>query len=79
MLGGHTLPSPTTFFGCPLWLNLGLGTLSGTTPTTAAGTASISLAVPNDPNLAGLPMSLQTVTVGGGSIEFSNALDITAN
>ena len=71
---GPTLPAPQPILGCPVWLSKVAVTFA--VPTASTGAARLSLPIPNDPTLVGLPLSAQGVVASTPMPAFTNALDL---
>jgi hypothetical protein len=73
---GPTLPVPFPMFGCSIWINIGSGSATLATITSAAGYASLPFAVPNVPSLVGRQFSAQAGVLSTG-VDVTNAVDFT--
>jgi hypothetical protein len=77
IIGSGLLPTPTTLFGCPIYLNLASPfTTVGLVTLNSSGGYSLALPIPNNSALIGLSVDMQSAAAAGTGTTTSNALTL---
>jgi hypothetical protein len=76
---GPAAAVPLPLFGCSIWLDITQPIVTLAQVTSAAGYASLPVAVPNNPVLVGQTFSAQGLVFGAVAVDVSNAVSFTIN